>query len=110
MQRGPKPGTPVVQDGVLTFQEDGEQRSLKVGTPAWFAWLQTATKFHYVTDNISYRVRKEHPPQVLTYWYWRAYRTSGRKIYRLYVGKVDAVTDERLQAIAAEFQARQAQP
>jgi hypothetical protein len=34
---------PHVEQGVLTVEPPGTEGVLRVGTPAWFGWLETAT-------------------------------------------------------------------
>jgi hypothetical protein len=41
--------TPTVQGETLVYLQDEQERELTVGTPAWFAWLETASTFSFVS-------------------------------------------------------------
>ena len=43
-----KQAMPVVQDDTLLYQKDGQAYQLSVGTPAWYAWLSSATCAGYL--------------------------------------------------------------
>ncbi len=51
--------TPIVQVDVLIYQRDGEECSLAVGTPAWYAWLETVTTFAFSSSYGTFTARKE---------------------------------------------------
>src|SRR5436853_510316 len=51
--------TPMVQGETLTWLEEGCQRHLTVGTPAWFAWLEQASTFAFVGALGTFTARKE---------------------------------------------------
>ncbi len=48
-------------------------------------------------------MRREQAGHKQGAWYWRAYRKRGGKLQRVYVGKVEEVTPERLNAVAREL-------
>jgi LuxR family maltose regulon positive regulatory protein len=77
------------------------EQEVAVGTPSWFAWLETASTFSFVCDGGHFTARKERSSRQRGGWYWKAYRKQGGKLYSRYLGKSEALTQERLLAIAA---------
>jgi hypothetical protein len=80
--------TPWVQRGQL-ITETGQQ--IFVDSPAWFDWLQTATRFCYSPDHTPYRltVRKEKRRHRS---YWFGYLKHNRKLHNIYLGKTERLT------------------
>ena len=70
--------TPWIRKGQF-LTEDGER--IAVGSPAWFAWLQTATSFCYQPDNSVDRLtaRKEKRGHQ---FYWYGYARNAAKLHR----------------------------
>jgi predicted ATPase/DNA-binding CsgD family transcriptional regulator len=95
--------TPIVQGETLIFQEDGQEQTLLVGTPAWYAWLEPATVFAFRSACGTCTVRKERAGNKRGDWYWRAYRQRDGKLQRVYVGKTEGLSFQRLQAVAARL-------
>jgi predicted ATPase len=91
---------PVVQDDTLIYQRSGQDCRLSVGTPAWYAWLGTATTFAVRSAFGTFMVHKERAGNKRGGWYWRAYRKHERTLHRVYVGKSEELTLERLNAVA----------
>jgi len=87
----------------LSYQRDGQDYQLHVGTAGWYAWLQTATLFRVRSLFGTFTMRREQPSQKHGAWYWRAYRKHDGKLQRVYVGKVEEVTPERLHAVARQL-------
>src|SRR2546421_7683356 len=94
--------TPTVQEDRLVYQAQQNEREqvLVVGTPAWYNWLTTATTFAFTGDSGTFTARKERPGNKRGGWYWKAYRTQHSKHSSLYLGKSEALTLERLHAVA----------
>ncbi|HLZ23482.1 MAG TPA: LuxR C-terminal-related transcriptional regulator [Ktedonobacterales bacterium] len=92
--------TPVVQANVLSYQQDGQRRTVHVGTPAWYSWLERATVFAVVTGEARFTARKERAGNQRGGWYWRAYRRTGQRLHRAYLGKSDELTLARLHTVA----------
>src|SRR5438045_7581252 len=92
--------TPLVQGDRLIYQQDAHKQVLVVGAPAWFAWLETATTFAFTSDTGTFTARKERAGNQRGGWYWKAYRTQHGKHSSLYLGKTEALTLERLNAVA----------
>jgi LuxR family transcriptional regulator, maltose regulon positive regulatory protein len=71
-----------------------------VGTPAWYNWLTTARTFAFTGGSGTFTARKERAGNKRGGWYWKAYRTQHSKHSSLYLGKSEALTLERLHAVA----------
>jgi LuxR family transcriptional regulator, maltose regulon positive regulatory protein len=92
--------TPIVRGDRLIYQQNEHEQVLAVETPAWFAWLATASAFAFKSDNGTFTARKERAGNQRGGWYWKAYRTQHGKHFSLYLGKAEALTLERLNAVA----------
>src|SRR5262249_50092047 len=91
---------PVVQGETLTYQRDGQDERLPVGTPAWYAWLSTARAFAFRSALGTFTARKEPASNKRGGGYWRAYRKRNGKLYRVYLGKSEELTRDRLHTAA----------
>ena len=92
--------TPIVRGNTLTYQQDGQEQVLLVETPAWYAWLESASSFAFTSQAGTFTARKERAGNQRGGWYWKVYRTRGGKLTSLYLGKSETVTLARLQAVA----------
>src|SRR5438876_366799 len=92
--------TPIVRGNTLTYQRDGQEQVLLVETPAWYAWLESASSFAFTSQAGTFTARKERAGNQRGGWYWKAYRTRRGKLTSLYLGKSETVTLARLQAVA----------
>ncbi|MDQ5853535.1 MAG: hypothetical protein M3380_15970, partial [Chloroflexota bacterium] len=92
---------PTVRSDTLLYQEAGEARSLVVGTASWYAWLAGATTFAFVGNQGMFTARNERPSNRRGSTYWYAYRKQGRQLRKVYLGKPEDLTLERLNAAAA---------
>jgi LuxR family maltose regulon positive regulatory protein len=90
---------PIVQVDALIYQRDGEECSLAVGTPAWYAWLETVTVFAFSSAHGTFTARKEQLGNRRGGRYWKAYRKRNGKLHRAYLGKSEELTLERLNAM-----------
>src|SRR2546428_10251060 len=91
---------PVVQGDTLLYQRSGADYQLPVGTPAWYGWLSTARTFAFRGAFGTFTARKEQASNKRGGWYWRAYRRREGTLHRVYVGKSEELTLERLNAVA----------
>src|SRR6266516_7069387 len=91
---------PVVQGETLLYQQGGQDERLPVGTPAWHAWLNTARTFSFQSALGTFTARKEQASNKRGGGYWRAYRKRDGKLHRVYLGKSEELTLERLNAVA----------
>src|SRR5207302_4856769 len=92
--------TPTVQGEILVYRQDGQEQVLTVGTAAWFAWLETASTFSFVSEEGLFTARREQAGHKRGGWYWKAYRKQHGKLSSRYLGKSETLTLERLQAAA----------
>jgi LuxR family maltose regulon positive regulatory protein len=88
---------PSVADGLL---QGTAGAGLAVGSPAWFAWLSgDARSFSFRSPAGAYTARKERRQRGGAYWV--AYRTVAGRQHKLYLGKGEELTLERLADAAA---------
>jgi hypothetical protein len=64
--------TALVAGETLSYQRDGEDYQLPVGTSAWYGWLQTATLFRVRSPLGTFTMRREQAGHKHGAWYWRA--------------------------------------
>src|SRR6266571_3715789 len=96
---------PTVQGDILVYREGDQEGVLTIGTAAWFAWLETASTFSFVSDVGNFTARKERASTQRGGWYWKAYRKQHGKLSSRYLGKSETVTLARLQAVAQDLAA-----
>src|SRR3989440_5717361 len=92
--------TPTVQGETLVYRQDGQEQVLPVDTAAWFAWLETASTFSFVSEEGLFTARREQAGHKRGGWYWKAYRKQHGKLSSRYLGKSETVTLARLQTVA----------
>jgi class 3 adenylate cyclase len=95
--------TPRVDDALLDGGA-GAARTIAVGSPAWYAWLEDATSFAFTSAAGSFTARKERRGSAG--WYWIAYRKRAGILHRAYLGKSTDLTIDRLTAIATDLAER----
>jgi hypothetical protein len=85
---------PVVRNGLLHLPDSAG--SIQVDSDYWFAWLEEAQRFSYMSTRTTYRmtVRKEKRRSDL---YWYAYLKDAGKLHNAYVGRSQAATAQRLE-------------
>ena len=107
---------PLVQDGIV-LDEQIAGPTIHLDTPAWFTWLEasTTTRFSYTLFNRSrgyidgfMTVRKEQRQRGTAYW--AVYRRQGQRLRKFYVGSSAALTQARLEQIAALLRPRDGPP
>jgi len=92
--------TPTVQGETLVYQQDGQDLLLTVDSEAWYAWLETASTFSFVSETGNFTARREQSGHKRGGWYWKAYRKQHGKLFTRYIGKSGIITLARLQAVA----------
>src|ERR671937_2150331 len=97
--------TPTIQGETLIYRQDGQEQVLTVDTAAWFAWLETASTFSFVSETGSFTARREQAGHKRGGWYWKAYRKQHGKLSSRYLGKSETLTLARLQAVAQDLAA-----
>ena len=92
-------GMPVVHNGILLLPDSDP---IQVDSAHWFAWLDEAHHFSYMSTRTSYRmtVRKEKRRHDL---YWFAYLKEAGKLHNGYVGRSSKVTAERLEQMIQQL-------
>lgn len=95
---------PTVQNEKLIWRAAGSDETIIVGSLAWFIWLEGATHFAYRGPAGSFTARKEQ--RLRGGWYWKAYRKLAGRLHRIYLGKTNDLTPERLAAAAATLAER----
>src|SRR3954453_14876351 len=93
-------------DGARLILPGHHASPITVDTPAWFAWLEQATTFTFTIPAGNFHARKERPPR--GGGYWKAYRTSHGTLYRVYLGKAQDLTLDRLNHAAMTLAATSA--
>jgi len=89
-------------------------QAIRLDTPAWFAWLEVPTTIRFSYPIFDSRqgyiigfmtVRKERRQRGGQYW--AVYRRQGTRVCKIYLGRSTAVTQTRLETIAAQLRTRQ---
>src|SRR5713101_3984059 len=94
---------PIIQDGILIYQLDGQSAHLVVDSADWYGWLETASTFTFRSEEGSFTAHKERAGNRRGRSYWRAYCTRGGQLQRTYLGQSEALTLFRLQSVAARL-------
>jgi predicted ATPase/DNA-binding CsgD family transcriptional regulator len=97
------PMLPYIENQILTYHKDQQIQRLMIGTSAWYRWLQTATTFTYTSDQGSFTARREQAGNKRGGWYWRAYQRHAGRLRRVYLGRTEELTPERLSAAAMQL-------
>src|SRR5689334_22251697 len=85
-------------DGTTLVLPERDASPIPLDTPAWFAWLEQATRFAFRGPSGHFTARKEQQARGR---YWKAYRTSHGTLHRVYLGKAQDLTLDRLNRAAA---------
>jgi hypothetical protein len=97
MPRHENRSTPKVVSGIL--YTDDAYTGTSVGSPAWFAWLNTASTFYYLSrfggTFTAHREQRHRGGR-----YWIAYCRRAGVLHRSHLGKPDHLTPQRLEHIA----------
>ena len=88
--------TPKILSGVL--YTDDAATGTRVGSPAWFDWLTTASTFYFETPDASFTAHHERRRRGGAYWI--AYRRRAGGLRRVHLGKPDHLTLDRLEHVA----------
>jgi LuxR family maltose regulon positive regulatory protein len=90
-------------DGATLMLPERDAGPITVDTPEWFAWLEHATTFAFTGPSGRFTARKEQ--QARGGGYWKAYRTDHGTLHRVYLGKAQDLTLDRLNRAAATLAA-----
>ena len=96
---------PYVVDGVLHVPEPSGGPEIAIGSPSWAAWLRdpVTRSFSFRGPSGAFTARKAY--RVHGGAYWTAYRRRAGRLRKMYLGKAEKLTLERLND-AAEALAR----
>ncbi len=94
---------PIIQNGILTYQLDGQPAQLVVDSADWYGWLEATSTFTFRSEHGSFTAHKERAGNRRGRSYWRAYCTRNGRLQRTYLGQSEALTLPRLQAVAARL-------
>ena len=95
-------------DGTTLVIPERDAGPIALGTPEWFAWLANATTFAFAGPSGHFTARKER--QARGGGYWKAYRTTHGTLHRVYLGKAEDLTLDRLNRAAATLAAAGVSP
>jgi LuxR family transcriptional regulator, maltose regulon positive regulatory protein len=95
--------TPLVRDN--TLYDTHQPEPIPLSSPAWQAWLMDAAhcSFHFQHPSGEFTARKERKQRGSMYWV--AYRQAHNVLCKRYLGRSDALTEERLIAVGAALAA-----
>ncbi|HEU5100829.1 MAG TPA: hypothetical protein VFU22_17490, partial [Roseiflexaceae bacterium] len=101
--------TPHISDGVLRYRDAMQEHTIAVGSSPWWQWLaaETSTSFRFEHPLGHFTARRERKHDGC---YWYAYRKRGGALQKVYLGKSDDLTLDRLQQVAALLAQRSAAP
>ena len=91
---------PIVKDGILTYYQHGSFVQVELDSSTWYTWLETAASFAFRSEYGSFTARQERAGNHRGSPYWRAYCMREGKLHRVYLGKSQELTFERLIAVA----------
>lgn len=97
------PAPPFISGQILTYRRGKHTHTLIIGTPAWYKWLETATMFTVTGDIGTFTVRREQAGNKRGGWYWRAYLQHAGSLHRVYLGRPEDITPERLSSVATRL-------
>lgn len=97
--------TPFVRRGLLHDQNE----RIPLDSPAWFTWLETASRFAYLShqEHVQMTVRKEKRRHT---FYWFAYTKWVGKLHNCYIGRSDTLTQTRLEQVVTLLHQRARRP
>lgn len=77
-----------------------EKEAIKVGSEAWFTWLEGAHSFAF-EDSLGHFTARKKQRDGAAYWY--ALRRRQGRLHEAYLGKAANITIERLRAVAEKL-------
>src|SRR5438876_1362268 len=91
----------VIDDRLLSPKSSNASFTpIQVGSETWYAWLNEPAprSFAFSSPQGALTARREERHST---WYWYAYRSRGGHLYKVYLGKSEELTLERLHAATA---------
>ena len=92
--------TGVVQGGILTSRQDGDEVQAVVGSTAWFRWLEQATSFTYRDKAGHFTAQKTSAGNRRCGASWRARRRLNGQLANFYLGPSARLTADHLRQAA----------
>jgi LuxR family transcriptional regulator, maltose regulon positive regulatory protein len=77
---------PMVTHETLTYEDQCQRLTAVVGTPRWYAWLETATAFSFEGEVGTFIARKMRAGNRRGSWYWRASSFKHGRRFQCYLG------------------------
>ena len=99
----PSPTVGTVRNGCLVYEQQGQSVMVLLDTPAWYAWLETATSFTFTGEEGTFTAHKACAGNRRGGWYWRAYRRKRGRLSRCYLGVSTKVTLAKLREAACRL-------
>ena len=99
----PSPTVGTVRNGWLVYEQQGQSVVVLLDTPAWYAWLETATTFTFTGEEGIFTAHKAGAGNRRGGWYWRAYRRKRGRLSRCYLGVSTKVTLAKLREAACRL-------
>jgi len=96
----------IVQNGTLRYEDQQQHLTAMVGTPSWYAWLETATTFTFTGEEGTFTAHKVRAGNRRGGWYWRAYRRKQGWLSRCYLGVSANLTLPRLCEVVQRLASR----
>ena len=87
----PESTIPIIENNLLTSGDT----TVQVGSAEWYDWLEANRKFKYQGIEGHFLARCEARRNRAVYWY--AYRRRAGKLSKVYLGKIDNLSKERLE-------------
>src|SRR5258708_16176175 len=94
------PTAGAVRNGCLVYEQQGQNVVMRVDTPSWYAWLETATTFTFTCEEGTFTAHKARAGNRRGGWYWRAYRRKRGRLSRCYLGVSTNLTFANLREAA----------
>jgi LuxR family maltose regulon positive regulatory protein len=94
-----------VRNGCLVHEQQGQHVVVLLDTPAWYTWLETATRFTFICDEGTFTAHKASAGNRRGGWYWRAYRRKRGRLSRCYLGISTNLTLSKLREAARRLAA-----
>ena len=92
----PKAGKPVVKNDILF----ADSVNLQVGSLQWYEWLLAHKKFSFNGEGGHFIAQCETRRDKA---YWYAYRRRAGKLFKVYLGKTEELTFERLEQTSPDL-------
>jgi LuxR family maltose regulon positive regulatory protein len=100
MPRGEHKATPKVI-GTWFYHAEG---AIAIGSEEWWQWLQLGRSFYFEAPEGTFTAGKERRKGKDNFWY--AYRRSSMRLHKVYLGRTEDLTMDRLVEVARRLDAK----